>query len=100
MCKENVAFVNHVSRPQVQELPKNFSASPIRADQNRQVDAVHAFAIPNECNYLLTGGSDSRIRFWDMANIEKSFLVSDPCLGAPTTRFGYGGANLERVISC
>nr|CAG8541391.1 2408_t:CDS:10 [Entrophospora candida] len=38
--------------------------------------SVRAVLYPQECNFIITAGSDRKIRFWDNANIKDSYIIA------------------------
>ena len=38
--------------------------------------SFRSFLYPSECPYVITAGSDMRIRFWDLARIDQSYWIS------------------------
>ncbi|KAF9174249.1 Serine/threonine-protein kinase, partial [Mortierella sp. AD010] len=47
------------------------SDSNVSADQS-----VHAVIFPGECEYMITGGADRKMRYWDMGRVEISYVIS------------------------
>ncbi|CAG8467942.1 599_t:CDS:10 [Ambispora gerdemannii] len=39
-------------------------------------NSVRAVLYPHDCNYMITAGSDRKIRFWDRNKIQDSFVIS------------------------
>ncbi|KAF9349512.1 Serine/threonine-protein kinase [Mortierella sp. AD094] len=63
------------------------SDSNVSADQS-----VHAVIFPGECEYMITGGADRKMRYWDMGRVEISYVISgndsqDPPPKYATRRF-------------
>ncbi|KAG0024457.1 Serine/threonine-protein kinase [Entomortierella chlamydospora] len=63
------------------------SDSNVSADQS-----VHAAIFPGECEYMITGGADRKMRYWDMGRVEISYVISgndsqDPPPKYATRRF-------------
>lgn len=42
---------------------------------------------PKGCNYLITGGDDKRIRYWNFANISNSYTISGLPSGYPKSKY-------------
>ncbi|RHZ45574.1 hypothetical protein Glove_669g16 [Diversispora epigaea] len=40
-------------------------------------NSIRAVLYSSECNYMITGGSDRNIRFWDNNHIEDSYIIVD-----------------------
>ncbi|KAF9204955.1 Serine/threonine-protein kinase [Haplosporangium sp. Z 27] len=47
------------------------SDSNVSADQS-----VHAVIFPGDCEYMITGGADRKMRYWDMGRVEISYVIS------------------------
>ncbi|CAG8525259.1 17174_t:CDS:10, partial [Racocetra fulgida] len=49
-------------------------------------NSIRAVLYPHECNYMITAGSDRKVRFWDNNRIEDSYVIvgSDPDDTRPT----------------
>ncbi|KAF9114046.1 Serine/threonine-protein kinase [Mortierella sp. AM989] len=61
--------------------------SNVSADQS-----VHAVIFPAECEYMITGGADRKMRYWDTGRVEISYVISgndaqDPPPKYTTRRF-------------
>ncbi|KAG9284442.1 hypothetical protein G9A89_023699 [Geosiphon pyriformis] len=39
-------------------------------------NSIRAVLYPHDCNYMITAGSDRKIRFWDRSKIQDSFVIS------------------------
>ncbi|KAI9347770.1 hypothetical protein DFJ73DRAFT_451681 [Zopfochytrium polystomum] len=66
--------------------------------------STRSFVAPANAPYLLTAGSDRRIRFWDLANIDASYVVSgmestDVAPRYSTHRYGDVNFNIEYTPS-
>jgi phosphoinositide-3-kinase regulatory subunit 4 len=42
---------------------------------NYAENTIRAISSPPGCHFLLTGGADRKLRFWDMARVENSAVV-------------------------
>ena len=106
---------------QAKEIAKLYSPIPIPESQLINVSSVppkdnslRALAIgvdhpsderESKYGFLLTGGVDRKVRFWDMSRVETSIVVSGLSAEEPQPRFGTSHPtsgvllNAERVVS-
>ncbi|KAG1446089.1 hypothetical protein G6F56_009690 [Rhizopus delemar] len=50
-------------------------------------NSIRAIAAPSDCRFMITGGSDRKIRFWDTTRIENSVIVLGSELDEPKARY-------------
>ncbi|CAI2161442.1 16883_t:CDS:10 [Funneliformis geosporum] len=48
-------------------------------------NSIRAMIYPPDCNYMITAGSDRKIRFWDNNRIEESYIVVGSDIDEPTS---------------
>jgi len=54
---------------------------------NLPMGAVRSFVSLPETSFLLTGGTDKKLRYWDRSNIESSFVLSGLARDEPPLRY-------------
>ena len=50
-------------------------------------NSIRAVVSPPDCRFIITGGSDRKLRFWDTARIENSSVVLGLDMDEPKPRF-------------
>ncbi|CAG8444654.1 3441_t:CDS:10 [Ambispora leptoticha] len=58
-------------------------------------NSVRALLYPDDCNYMITAGSDRKIRFWDRSKIQDSFVISGSDVDDPKP--SYSSKQFENI---
>ncbi|KAI9279542.1 hypothetical protein BY458DRAFT_584681 [Sporodiniella umbellata] len=64
-------------------LVNSFTSNDSVSSEN----SIRAIAAPPDCRFMITGGSDRKIRFWDTTRIENSAIVLGSELDEPKARY-------------
>lgn len=58
-------------------------------ENNFAENTIRAISSPSDCRFLLTGGVDRKLRFWDMSRIENSAVILGLDIDEPKPRYRY-----------
>ncbi|CAO3616553.1 unnamed protein product [Cunninghamella echinulata] len=56
-------------------------------ENNFAENTIRAISSPSDCRFLLTGGADRKLRFWDMSRIENSAVILGLDIDEPKPRY-------------
>ncbi|CAO3608965.1 unnamed protein product [Cunninghamella blakesleeana] len=56
-------------------------------ENNFAENTIRAISSPSDCRFLLTGGVDRKLRFWDMSRIENSAVILGLDIDEPKPRY-------------
>lgn len=56
-------------------------------EANVSETSIRAVVAPADCRFILTGGSDRKLRYWDMAKAENSSIILGLELDEPKPRY-------------
>eukprot|EP00163_Fabomonas_tropica_P003388 TRINITY_DN12891_c0_g4_i1.p1 TRINITY_DN12891_c0_g4~~TRINITY_DN12891_c0_g4_i1.p1 ORF type:complete len:1652 (-),score=398.10 TRINITY_DN12891_c0_g4_i1:5-4960(-) len=79
---------SHLATPQAsQEVPPltQLPESPFVHDGKDSAHSIRALLTPQDCRAVLTGGTDGCIRYWDLAQAQRSYVICGNTAGPPPT---------------
>jgi phosphoinositide-3-kinase regulatory subunit 4 len=56
-------------------------------ESNLVENSIRAIASPSDCKFMITGGSDRKIRFWDTTRVENSGVILGLDIDEPKPRY-------------
>lgn len=56
-------------------------------ESNLAENSIRAIASPSDCKFMITGGTDRKIRFWDTARVENSGVILGLDIDEPKPRY-------------
>ncbi|KAL0095742.1 hypothetical protein F4703DRAFT_1727469, partial [Phycomyces blakesleeanus] len=56
-------------------------------EANLAENSIRAVASPSDCRFIITGGSDRKLRFWDIPRVENSCVILGLEMEEPKPRY-------------